>query len=214
MGKYSDQLMSKSVISPDKEIVIVDEDYISKEPTTIIFNIKENFSYEFEILDSNGKECYRTKAKSLSDTRFVYDLKDKPLVSIKEGFTTDKIFSEKKTKKEIAKIKPKNSTKAHKYEIEYSNKATRKDEILNMNCSNSFTAIGIFNGREKEGATMVCRIRRTSEEKFLSSKYQYTMEIAPNVDTLFMITLGIYILRHKSNESNAFYVASACAATV
>jgi len=170
MGKYSDQLMSKSVISPDKEIVIVDEDYISKEPTNFVINVKEGFSYDFEILDNNGKECYRTKSKSLSDTRTIYDLKDKPMVSMKEGFTTDKIFSEKKIKKEIAKIKPKNSTKANKYEIEYLNKASRKNEILNLNCSSSFTTAGIFNGREKEGATMICRIRRTSDVKFFNSK--------------------------------------------
>jgi len=209
MGKYSDELLNKSVTSPEKEVVIVDEEYISKESVTLTINAKEGFSQEFVIMDSNGKECYKFKTKSFSDTFTICDPKEKPLLSIKMGFSSDKIFSEKRTKKEIGKIKPKNSTKAHKYEIEYTNKATRKEEILNLNCSSNYRTSGVFHGREKEGAPLISRFSREINNSFLSSKSTFTIEIAPNVDILIMVALCVYVsLKKTSAESTVLFAAA------
>jgi len=208
MGKYSDELLKKTVTSPEKEIVIVDEDYISKEPTTYTINVKEGFSRHITIMDSDGKECYQYKTKSLSDTFTICDTKEKPLISIKMGFTTDRIYSEKRIKKEIGTIKGKNSTKAHKVVIEYTNKATKKEEVLNLNCSSNYRTSGVFHGREKEGAPMICRFNREFKSSFLDSESNFTIEIAPNVDTLIMITLCVYIILKKSNDEAAVLAAA------
>ena len=202
MGKYNDELLKKTVTSPEKEIVIVDEEYISKEPVTYTIKTKEGFI----ITDSNGIECYKYKTKSFSDTFIIYDPKEKPLLSIKMGFTS-KIFSEKRTKKEIGKIKPKNSTKAQKYEIVYTNKATGKEEILNLNCSSYFRTSGIFHGREKEGAPLIGRIIRTVDNSFFNQNATYTIEIAPNVDILIMVALCVYVSLKKTSEDAAVIAA-------
>jgi len=84
-----------------------------------------------------------------------------------EDFCT-KIFSEKEGKKEIVKKKHKNSMKSQKYTIDYINKTTGKDEILNMNCSFTCHTCGIFNGKEKEGAPMIgrfCKIFKDEKKK-------------------------------------------------
>jgi len=201
MGKYSDELMEKTVTSPSNEIIIIDRDYISKEPTYYTVNVRESSStYEFEILDKDGKECYKCISKAISDTKLVCDSKNQPLILIKEGATSIKLLSEKNDIKEIAKIKFKNSTKAHKYALEYFNIATQKEEVLNLNCSNTYRTNGVFYGREKEGAPMICRICKTPKESIKNLKNQFTIEIAPNVDSLIMIVFALYISLRRQND--------------
>jgi len=190
MGKYSEELMNKKIISPDNEINIIDEEYVSKVPTIYSINLKEDTT--FIISDSNGKICYKFTYKSISDTITICDAKDKPLITIKKGLSSVKILAEE-GKKEFAKLKFKNSTKGHKFLMEYINKATEKEEVLNLNCSSNYRTSGVFYGREKENAPMISRICRLSNDINLNKKFNYTIEIAPNVDNLIIIALSVYI---------------------
>jgi len=195
MGKYSDKLMKGKVTSPSNEIIIVDEKYISKEPTIYTINVKEGSSNEFTILDSNQEVCYKCKSNSDNDTATICDSRDKPIITIKEGSTSTKIFfaEEKQEKQVLAKIHYKNSTKAIKHTIDYLNLATKKNEVLNFNCSSTYRASGVFYGREKEDAPMICRICKIQKKSAKEKDYQFKIEIAPSVDILIMIALTINI---------------------
>jgi len=61
-----------------------------------------------------------------------------------------------------------------------------------MNCSESYNTIGFFNGKEKEGTPLICRMHYIPEKSLLNVKGKYIIEIVPNVDTLFMLGLGIF----------------------
>ncbi len=189
MVKYDEKLKNYNVASPDKEIVVVGEKYISKEPSTFTINFKTITFPHIEILDNDGKKCFKTDYKTLSRT--ISDLEDNFLLSMETGFISDKIYSEKKIKEKVAEISSvNNTTKRLKYKIEFTNKINGKKDIINMKCSESYHTIGFFNGKEKEGAPMICRIRRTPEKHHI-----LIVEIAPNVDIPFMIVLAIYSLK-------------------
>jgi len=196
MGRYSDKLMSTSVVSPNNKIVNFGDEYISKEPTTFTFHVMDSF-YKYEILDSNGNECFKAKHSRMTNYITLYDLNKKPLATIKNGFNCQKIFSDTEYDKEMACFKFRNtSTQLHKFNVEYFNKATKRSEILKINCSRSYRTIGVFDGKESEGAPMICRMDTKSLEYFSPYKnFRYNIEIAPNVDVLYMISLFIFILR-------------------
>jgi len=57
-----------------------------------------------------------------------------------------------------------------------------------MNCSKRFLTSGIFYG--KKDIPMICKL---TPKESINSKYQFTIEIAPNVDNLIMIALVLGI---------------------
>jgi len=207
MGKYSDHLMSSKVVSPDNKIVLIDEKkYISEKPTTFTFNYNNVATIkQYEILDRNGKEPFIIK-KNSSHLYNIYDLNDKCLLKFKEGFTDGKLLIEKGENEEekLVNIKSRNII-SHEYRAEFLNKFTGKDEILNIHYSTSFTTIGVFYGNEEEGAPLICRMHLTEKGKtrFLYKGCQYTIEIAPNVDILYLIAVSLFILRKPIKDDKS-----------
>jgi len=150
-------------------------------------------------LDSNKKECYKCNFNTEGDIIIFYNLNDNPLILLKECSGCVKILSEKEDKKELIIIKNKITMSHHKYSIDYLNKATNKKELLNMKGSNTFRTSGIFYGSEKEGAPMICRICKIEKKP----EYQFTVEIAPNVDNLIMIAITLITTFEINDDENA-----------
>jgi len=203
MGKYSDQLRSKNVTSPDNKLVAIDENYVTKEPTTYKINFEEKLSDNYKILDSNDKECYIVKKKTFGDVA-ICNLNEEPLILIKDDFTLKILKYEKEGKKVIAKVEYKATMKHNKYEVKFKNISTGKDETLCLNGSSTYNTVGVFNGKEKEGAPMISRMQNTiNVSSFFNYKGQFTIEIAPNVDSLLMIALGLFISLTKINDKDS-----------
>jgi len=211
MGKYNDQLMSNELTPPKNKIVAVSEDYTSMEPTTYTVKYKDNL-LSIEVFDSNGKQCFKTK--NIVTGIGIYDMNDEQILKLNENlFPSAKLISKKEDKKEIAKFETKNTTTTHhKFKVEFSNKAGEVSEFLNIHCTSSYRGIGVFSGDEKEGAPMICRMinsSKTHNTNYYNSygvyTSNYTVEIAPNVDNLFMIAVMIYIMERRIYEVHVIW---------
>lgn len=201
MGKYSDQIKSNELTPPKDKIVVIGEDYISNEPTSYTVKYKNNH-LAIEVFDSNGKKCFKTKRKMFGIG--ISDMNDEDILYFNDNtLPSVKLISKKEDEKEIARFSGKNTTtQHHKYKVEFTNKTNEICQIINVHCSSTYRSVGVFNGNEKEGAPMICRMINNSKSTSFDRVYEaytseYTIEIAPNVDNLLMIALMIYIMTEK-----------------
>jgi len=213
MGKYSDQIKSNELTPPKDKIVVIGEDYISNEPTSYTVKYKNNY-LAIEVFDSNGKKCFKTKSKMCGIG--ISDMNDEDILYFNENsIPSVKLISKKEDEKEIARFSSKNTTtQHHKYKVEFTNKTNEICQIINVHCSSTYRSVGVFNGNEKEGAPMICRMIDNSKSNQISCDRiyeaytsEYTIEIAPNVDNLLMIALMIYIMKVKMYNVRMFHTA-------
>jgi uncharacterized protein YxjI len=201
----------KELTSPEKDVVAVDSKYVFEEPTELL--LKEgllSFSGDdFTIKDSSGNSYFKCEGKLLSirDKKFVTDMEGKPLFCIanKVLFLKGrlKIYEGNDTKKVLASIAPQTSIKSRKHIVTYYNPVTEKEETLDMKFDFFNHSCGIFYGKEKEGAPMICKIiKKIDAKRILTNKENYYIEIAPGVDIALMSALAICFDEIKNDDSD------------
>ncbi|OUM62296.1 hypothetical protein PIROE2DRAFT_61981 [Piromyces sp. E2] len=198
MVNYHEQLMSKSVTAPATEISVVDKEHILLKPSTCTLE-------KSGITNQAGDLCYKIMKKTLSfkNEKVITDVKDNPLLVIKNGSSSSdiEIFSGTDDKKVLASIvKGESFTDSEKYTVTYFNQVTEKKETLAMNCAASYRSCGIFNGVEEEGAPLICRINEIKIKSFFSSKSKFDIEIAQGVDRLFMCAFALCLNELKTQS--------------
>ncbi|ORX52240.1 hypothetical protein BCR36DRAFT_582740 [Piromyces finnis] len=187
-----------AVIEPPNNIVAVESRFVFNKPITLVINTKLSLSSkDFTIKDVEGRDYFRCKGNSLNitDKKVLYDLYEIPILNIKNQLLSLKdkstIYLGSNSEKVIATINQKNMMNLNKYTLEFFNQAQDKNEFLDMKCNIMGSSCGIFYGKEKEGAPMVCKITRKINASILSSESNYYVEIAPGVDIALIVAATI-----------------------
>jgi len=200
---------SKDVQVPPKPIIGVERRFVFQQPVTLYLDEKYSFSGDdFSIKDSNGTSYFKCKGKtfSLRDKKVLYDLYDKPILNIQENAFFGhgiKIYSGKSTDNMLGSISRKSLLKKNKYQYSFFNLATNENDVLDIKCDFIGCSCGIFYGKEKEGAPMICSITKTKQLfSFANGHDHYQIRIAPNVDASLMVALTLCYdeLKHESEE--------------
>jgi len=199
---------SKPVQSPPCQIVGVEQRFVFQQPITLVLDEKRSFSGDdFKIKDENGVSYFKCKGKALSlrDKKVIYDLYDNPILNIQENLfygSGQRIYAGKSTDKELGKLSRKKlSIKKNKYEYTFTNLATNKVEVLDLKCDFFGCSCGIFYGKEKEGAPMICSITKTKKMlSFISNYDHYRITVAPGVDAALMVALTICFDELKNED--------------
>jgi len=186
------------VIEPDNKIVVIDKENLSFENS--IYNLKnkeKSLSYNLVFQDSKENDLYTCKFKSLSDKGYFKDFNEKIIVSFKlHGHFSGKYDitinkEDKDTHSVTCQLIPRNSTSSYmKYTVEFKNKETGKTEILDVQYKNNLKKCFIYYGKQKENGQLICKLLTTN-----LMKNDFTIEIAPNVDQLFINVIIYIILR-------------------
>jgi len=201
MKNYS----TKEVSPAPHPIVGIEQRFVFNQPITLVLDEKRSFSGDdFSIKDTNGVSYFKCKGKTFSirDKKVVYDLYDKPIFNIQENAFLghgQKIYAGN-TSNKIGSVSRKSIAKKNKYEYTYVNLATGQEEILDIKCDFFGCSCGIFCGKEKDGAPMICSISKTKQlMSFISDRDHYMIRIAPGVDAALMVALTI-IFDELKNE--------------
>ena len=198
---------NKEVTPAPRPIICTDRRFVFNQPLTLYLNEKLSFSGDdFTIKDSNGVSYFKCKGKNFSirDKKVIYDLYDKPIFNIRANAFIghgQKIYAEKSTDKILGSVHRRSLLKKNKYEFSYVNLETGQNEILDLKCDLIGCTCGIFCGKEKEGAPMICSINKPMDVKnFISSRDHYVIKIAPGVDAALMVALAIIFDELKNEE--------------
>jgi len=179
------------ISNPKNLIVSVDKDFIYQETKTFFLKQyldKDSHSkYDFTINSFNGKNYFNCKKEG--QMKILYDVYNNPVLTIKHSLVFPHIsFYKGKDNKELLGTVQSDTTL-----VEFNNQSTGNKEILNVlndkfNCSS-----GIFHGKEKERAPMICKIREIMDaNSFITySDKEFTVEIASGVDVTLIIALAI-----------------------
>lgn len=188
---YLHEIDNLNVESPNKIISIVDEKYVSQKPLIYkIEKLKKAISdNDFIIRDMNDTEIYYSK-EILIGCFICSNENHEPLVSIKASSESDvkrKIYLGKKTDICIGSMKPLNSKVLKKYVLEFLNKDTNTNEQFIMNCDKDYFYSTIL---YDNGQGNTCIIAKIIKNQY--NKRHYTIEIAPGVDSLYILGVALY----------------------
>jgi len=213
---YTQNMVNK----PKNLIVSVDKDFMYPETKTFFLKQyldKDSHSkFDYTINNINGKNYFNCKKEG--QMKVIYDVYKNPVLTIRHSLIFPHIsFYKGKDDKELLATVQSDTTL-----VEIYNQSTERKEILNVlndkfNCSS-----GIFHGREKEGAPMICKIREIMDaNSFITyTDKEFTIEIASGIDVTLFIALAIcfaemnFITRrdrlkdsdfHNSDYNNHFY---------
>jgi len=208
MSKY----FESSTLLPRNDICVIDNEYLSEESSTYYFKSTGKIGIKYHFEDANNKVLYKCQYKTLSGNfNFNHPKTDRPLVKIKGKFhflkPNDIYITRFKNGKEIdtvsCNIKVNIKWSSYRYIIEFYNKATEKNEIIEVDCLGKYKDCTIYYGLKKEKGIPIC--------KFDSSKYflgiDFKIDISPRVDTLFMLVVIEYVY-HLMQTSKAAAAAS------
>jgi uncharacterized membrane protein YgcG len=207
---YFKELYDKPIQPPTREFAVVGRKYISQSPKEYILErAKSSFAkYNLKVKGTDGIKYYKGKHKPSSSV--ICTLDNVPLLKIKES-------QEKKIRKDVyigndksilvSQIKCRNSKS--NYKISVKNLIRGEEEYLQMNSDRKLVVCGIFYGKEKEGAPLIAKIIRDNH-----TRTKCTLEIAPNVDIIFMMGLAAFFsdrfsyvnkrIRRRNKESLDF----------
>jgi len=198
---------SKEVSSPQNPVIGIEQRFVFNKPVTLLLDEKRSFSGDdFKIKDENGVAYFKCKGKAFSfrDKKVVYDLYDKPIFNIQENLLFghgQKVYAGKDTSTVLGSVHRRINLKNNKYEYSFTNLATNKQEVLDIKCDFFGCSCGIFYGKEKNGAPMICRITKTKKMLSLISNYDhYQITIAPGVDAALMVALTICFDEIKNED--------------
>jgi len=193
---------------PKNKIVAIEDRFAFPQPVTLVLKEKI-FSFsgdDFTITDVNGTSYFKCKGKAFSirEKKVLYDLYNKPLLSIKNKLMSLrgklKIF-DGAGEKVLVTVEPQSLFLNKKYLINFTNLATGKEDYIEMKCDLVGCTAGIFHGKEKEGAPLICKIHKKFDAKLLlTSQENYYIEIAPGVDSSFMMALAICFDEFKNER--------------
>ncbi|ORX47374.1 hypothetical protein BCR36DRAFT_97017 [Piromyces finnis] len=184
-------------ISPNN-IRVINDKYVYEKKTT--FHYKPgNFIFDFRVEDENNKMLYKHKYNGITGNSVLYDPKtDKKLFKFKVISHITKpneiIITSMKDDKEMEKISCIQTVKPlfikYKCEIEFFNKATKKNEIIEVRCPSFNKDCTVYYGREKENGILIGQF---SSKSFFGSDFK--IDIMPGVDTLFILLIIIQVIR-------------------
>jgi len=205
---YRKELKEKSVEGTEQRFDIIDSRFVF--PTKLDLILEENtdlYSIQsFTVKGSDGVEYYRCSYNL--NTIIVYSMYGEPLCNIEDSQMT---FKNKQTiyrgtsKDVLSTVKAKDSTVGFKFVVEFTNLSSEKTELFDMNCDIQYRACGIFYGKEKSGAPMVCKILKNCYYASL-----FKIEIAPGIDSAFMVALSLLFMKRSVKNrqgpaGNVFY---------
>jgi len=199
----------KEISSPPKTIIGVDQRFIFQEPLTLYIDEKSSLSGDdFIIKDSNDVSYFKCEGKvfSMNDKKVIYDSYDKPVLNIQEDVFIGKgmnIYAGDDSKTKLGKLNKKSMIKNNKYVYTFTNLVDNCTEELDMKCDLIGNSCGIFYGKEKEQAPMVCSITKIRQSIFAKRHDHYCIKIAPGVDAALMVALTICYdeLKHEPEEN-------------
>jgi len=204
---YNDDPIS----SPKNDIVCTESRFISRKPVTLILREKlfEFSDDDFIIKDTNNTEYFKCKEKinRFKEKKTIYDLCETPILNIHHKILSlrkyIKIYSDENEQRQLASIHKKSLFSIKKYIIEFYNQATEQTEYLEMKCDYFSFTCGIFYGKEKEGAPLICKVIKRLDAKLLfTSQENYYCQIAPGVDLAFMVALSICFDEYKNENDH------------
>jgi len=181
MGYY-DELNNKTVMRPMVDIAVVDSKYIYQQPVIVMLeNTKNVFAkFNLKVKGTNGVKYFKGKTKP--NKKVIYTLEGQPIVNIADSKDGKKVFLGKTGEKKIASIKAKDK---RKFKVKFDNIINGQKSFFEMKCDKKFRICGIFYGKEKEGAPLICKFTR---DKY--GKDRCGIEMAPGVDNMFLIALA------------------------
>ncbi|OUM62305.1 hypothetical protein PIROE2DRAFT_11458 [Piromyces sp. E2] len=188
MGYYTEQI-EKELSKPPTEIAVIDPGLVNKTPITLYIEHHNHSSPKYTFKGENGEILF--KGESTFSSIILYDKNDVPLVNIRDGLNYKVYFGKDKTQL-LAEVFSKNSWVADKFSISYYNLVTENREILDFNMENTYRSAGVFVGKEKEDAPMICKIQRIKGKPF--AKAEFSIEMAAGVEYIFMLAISIIFM--------------------
>ena len=200
---------SNQLSYPRNPIVATENRFIFQQP--IYLSLRERIASwsgdDFAITDLNGTPFFKCSGKvfSMRQKKILYDVYMNPIYNIKHELLSMrgryKFMYGGQGDRVIASVDPINAFSSH-YSINFYNLATGRNDYLELACDFMGSKCGIFHGKAKEGAPMICRINKQYDAKnYFYDKQNYVVEISPNVDAALMIGLGI-IFDEIKNDNN------------
>jgi len=197
---YYVEQVKRPIDVPLKPVNVFGSSYVFQSPMAVVLEVQNLFSKYKYLIKGLNDEVYFRATKGLSTV--LYDMNDKPLLNIRNGFTKVCLYEGKNHDEQpLVVIKNKDSTVARKFTVTYINRQTKQEETLDMNCDCHFRSAGIFMGKEKEGAPMVGKCIQTVKPTIGGEKIKYTIQIAPGIDIILIIALSIFIRIKKEGQS-------------
>lgn len=179
---YFDELNNKVLLRPIEDVAIVDRKYVYQQSVVVMLESAKNVFAKFDLKVKGTDGVKYFKGKSKSNKKVIYTLEGEPIVNIANAKHGKKVYLGKTEEKEVASIKAKDK---RKFKIKFTNLVTGQPSFFEMKCDKKFRICGIFYGKEKEGAPLVCKFNR---DKF--GKDRCGIEMAPGVDNMFLIALA------------------------
>ncbi|KAG4083916.1 hypothetical protein H8356DRAFT_1746604 [Neocallimastix lanati (nom. inval.)] len=195
---------NRELEEPQNDIVAVDDRFVFHQPTHLIISSKliSLTSSDITITDSSGAEYFRCNDELVNKT-IINDLDEFPIVNIQSQILSLKdkinIYRLDTNKEIVGSITQKSVINVKKYTLDFINHATDKKDFLDFKCDVMGNNCGVFYGKEKDGAPMVCRIIRKIEGKsFVSSPQEYYyVDISPGVDIALIVAATICFSKLK-----------------
>jgi len=188
---------------PNVSVVGTESRFIAQNPVTLY--LKEHvlsFSGDdFSIADSSGMSYFKCKGKyiTLHDRKYLYDIYNNPIISIKENFSFrfKQTLNDPQSGNKIASIKKVSMLSFRSLTVKFFNKATNRKEILTVKGDLLSLSCGIYYGK-----TLIARVSKKLDAKTIfTNKDTYALEIAPNVDMALMVALAIIYDEFKHDKS-------------
>ncbi|ORX47370.1 hypothetical protein BCR36DRAFT_584876 [Piromyces finnis] len=190
-------------------ICVIDNDYVSEEKTTYYYKATGKFLLEHTIEDVSNMPLYKYEYNVLKGKAKYLDPKTNNVLykcKFKTHLTkpNELIISRMKNDKEVNSItcnfSSKFSLKEFKYEIEFFNMATEKNELLEIECSAFYKNCSIYYGKKKENGILICQF---STLKNFYYKANFKIDVIPGVDSLFILMIIIQIYQNIQGRKAA-----------
>ncbi|ORX86184.1 hypothetical protein BCR32DRAFT_325072 [Anaeromyces robustus] len=182
--------VANNIFPPDHEISVFDKKFISQQYNT--YTIKEGQ----HVIDNKGAalfDCiYEDNKVTVNDNsgKTIFNVRYNEIVYPIEKLT---IYPENTDSKSLITFNLKRTFLSKKYIIDFFNQATQMNETIEMNCHSSFSNFDIYAGRKKDNSPLICKITKIKTQVLTGE--DFIIEMAPNVDTLFMIAIGICVYK-------------------
>jgi len=187
-GKENNQLIPL----PHNDICVIDEKYLSDENSIFYFKTIGKFlNYKFIFEDINHKLLYKCDYNGITGSIALNDPKtDRALLKMKNKIHLIKpneiVISSFKNDKEISTVtcsyKSKITFSNSIYRITFFNKATEKEELIEVECNGTYSNCAIYYGKQKENGIKIC----TFESSKIFTGVDFKIEILPRIDSLFI----------------------------
>ena len=193
-------LYGKKLNNPLFPIIAIDKRFLF--PNAKIFYLQGGDCCDDPgIQDNNGNSYFKIKGIALSPRKIIYDTYNKPLFNIdKEFFSFSYILKSGESDQVIANVDKNGFFTSSKFNCTFKNLSTGLNDYIEIKSANFQNFFGVYQGEEKKGAPLICKIYKNPDSDCCSSS-NFIIEIAPNIDASLMLGLAL-IFRDYSESSN------------